>query len=135
MTPSIDRNPYARKRMAASYGSPPPAKIVTEEQIIQRGCPGAPRKTESISRKRVRQRSPNTYIVMNMMGEDVDDDDDDGREEPVRMLPRHMFPPSSPTHVQDVPRPTPRRALPSGGHLTSHILRGEITPTASNMRK
>eukprot|EP00545_Synedropsis_sp_CCMP1620_P014864 CAMPEP_0119010070 /NCGR_PEP_ID=MMETSP1176-20130426/4774_1 /TAXON_ID=265551 /ORGANISM="Synedropsis recta cf, Strain CCMP1620" /LENGTH=134 /DNA_ID=CAMNT_0006962675 /DNA_START=76 /DNA_END=480 /DNA_ORIENTATION=- len=133
MAPHIDLRPYVRKRMAANAESPPPAEIVTEEQILQRGCPGAPRKQEPTSRKRSRHGEPHICLIMSMMGDKGVD-----RDGPVRMQPRQLFP-ASPTHVQDVPRPTPRRALPSRGYppqnQSAPMQRHESPPTFSSIMK
>lgn len=114
MASYIDRRPPGRKRMITTVESPPPGKIVTKEQILQRGCPVAPRKPAPTSRKRSRRRGSDDYLVMHNMGRI--DDEDEG-DEPVRIMePRRLFT-GSPTHVQDVPRPTPRRALPQRDYL------------------
>lgn len=100
MPPQIDRRPFVRnKNSKGPVESPPPKSIVSDQEILRRGCPGAPKKEPpSGSRKRYR---PTGFVVI-----DDDERNDDARVEPL--VPRQLFPVS----VEGLPKPTARRALP-----------------------
>jgi hypothetical protein len=97
MPPQIDRRPFVRN--ANSKGpveSPPPKAIISDQDIVRRGCPGAPKKEPpSGSRKRYR---PCGFVV-------IDDDERDDDEHVEAPRPRQLFPPS----VEGLPKPTARR--------------------------
>lgn len=97
MPPQIDRRPFARH--ANSEGpveSPPPKAVISDQEIVRRGCPGAPKKEPpSGSRKRYR---PTSFVV-------IDDDERDDEARVEALLPRQLFPLS----VDGLPKPTARR--------------------------
>jgi hypothetical protein len=100
MAPQIDRRPFVRnKNSKGPVESPPPKSVISDLEILRRGCPGAPKKLPlSESRKRYRSTS---FVVI-----DDDERDDDARVE--SLVPRQLFPVS----VEGLPKPTARRALP-----------------------
>ena len=104
MPPQIDQRPYARNKCSKGpIESPPPTSVISDQEILRRGCPGAPKKDPPTgSRKRYR---PTEFVVI--------DDDDDGRddnEEPKPLFPRMLFP----VDVEGLPRPTATRLRPRG---------------------
>jgi hypothetical protein len=106
MPPQIDQRPYARNSKNSSkqgpVDSPPPKAIVSDQEILKRGCPKAPRKEPPTNRKR-RISRPTSFLVI---PDDRDDHREDDEDEPMAQ-PRQLFP--APPPVADIPRPTARR--------------------------
>lgn len=106
MPPQIDQRPYARNKSANGLvESPPPKSVISDQEILRRGCPGAPKK-EAVPEKRKRYRSTGFAVI-------DDHDDDPGRDDdddPKPLFPRMIFP----VDVEGLPRPTPRRLKPGG---------------------
>ena len=115
MPPQIDRRPFVRS--ANSKGpveSPPPIAVISDHDIVRRGCPGAPKKEPpSGSRKRYR---PSVFLAIG----DDEKDDDEQAESP---LPRQLFPHS----VDGLPKPTAIRV--------HHPLSVSPTPSMSPNKK
>jgi hypothetical protein len=98
--------------------SPPPNSVISERDVLQRGCPGAPKKEAPYSnysfpmscRRRQRERNEDNCITHHLSARRrhyPQEDDPESEDDPPRLIQRIL-----PCSVEGITRPTARRLQP-----------------------